>query len=263
MMRLSFMAFLLLAVVAGASSHAHAQSNFKGLNIVLAEATIPPTTSSSEIVGSEQVAPAVSQDGASQPVTTTTPADALHDATAGEHGAPTAEENSSGGLPQFNPASWPSQIFWLTIIFGMFYVLSTTWIVPKLSSIVTTRADYISGNLKEAENLSNQAHHIKDEYETSLKTSQITAADSIKLVQENAKQKLNQSMAVYRERFESEVAKTEADIERAKADAMVDMNKIVATVAATAAEKIAGVPADASQAENVVRLLNDKKAKAA
>ena len=259
MMRLSFLAFSLLALTVCGSLTAHAQSNFKGLNIVLAEATTP-APSSLDAAGTG--APAtVTHDDASHETTSAAPhGDATaHDAAATGEG----HAEGSSGLPQFNPASWPSQIFWLTVIFGTFYVLSATWIVPKLSNIVTTRADYISTNLKEAENLSNQANHIKDEYEASLKSSQARAADTIKNVQDGAKQKLNQSMTAYRERYESEVGKTEADIETAKADAMVEMNKIVATVAATAAEKIAGVPADASQAENVVRLLNDKKAKAA
>lgn len=255
MMRLSFLAFSLLALTVCGSLTAHAQSNFKGLNIVLAEATTPAPSSSDEVgTGTPS---AVTHDDASHE-TTSSESTVAPAAAEGEHHA-----EGSSGLPQFNPASWPSQIFWLTIIFGTFYVLSATWIVPKLSNIVTTRADYIATNLKEAENLSNQANHIKDEYEASLKSSQARAADAIKNVQDGAKQKLNQSMTAFRERYETEVGKTETDIETAKADAMHEMNKIVATVAATAAEKIAGVPADASQAENVVRLLNDKKAKAA
>lgn len=272
MMRLSFMAFLLLVISMCGSMPAQAESNFKGLNIVLAEATIPAPVASPEAVGTDAMVPSVvQQHDASQSTTTTETPSATMDAQSHEahgdmHSAATTGEHGkegSSGLPQFNPSSWPSQIFWLTIIFGTFYVLSTTWIVPKLSNIVTTRADYIADNLKAAEDLSNKANHIKDEYEASLKSSQAKAVDTIKSVQETAKQKLNQSVASFRERYEAEVAKTEADIERAKSDAMNDMNKIVATVASNAAEKIAGVPADASQAENVVRLLNDKKAKAA
>jgi F-type H+-transporting ATPase subunit b len=172
-------------------------------------------------------------------------------------------EHSSSGLPQFNPASWPSQIFWLTIIFGSFYALSSFWIVPKMGSIVTARADYISDNLKQAETLSNEAHHIKHDYESDLKTSHIKANETIQSIHETSKARLNASVTEFRQTYERDIAATESMIKKAQDDAMVDMNKIVATVASSAAEKIAGISTDKAQAENVVKLLNDKRAKAA
>jgi F-type H+-transporting ATPase subunit b len=247
MMMRSFLFGLCMVVLCAGSTLAKAEpTNFKGLNIVTAEAiTITPS------VDLQSATPVtIDEMNTSSTVEVAPTADPHH-------------EKSSGGLPQFNPASWPSQIFWLTIIFGTFYAVSSVWIVPKMSGIVTSRADYISGNLKQAEDLSNQAHHIKEEYETSLMSAQSKASHEIKAVQDSAKQKLNQSIADFRVVFENDVAATESDIINAKNNAMVDMNKIVATVASTAAQKIAGVSADETQAQNVVKLLNDKKAKAA
>ena len=245
--------FTLFIILSCATSHAaNAQSQFKGLNIVTAEAITAPAP--------------INGDAAAQPVINEMTNEVTSEMTASPEAIPNEHaegHEGSSGLPQFNPASWPSQIFWLTIIFGSFYALSTFWIVPKMGSIVTARADYIADNLKQAEQLSNDAHHIKDGYETSLKSSQAQAVNAIADVQNNAKIRLQTAMNDLRQKQDTEVAATEAKINAAKADAMQDMNKIVATVAASAAEKIAGVKADASSAENVVKLLTDKKAKAA
>lgn len=287
MMRQVFTMLLVLFALTTAHT-AQADTEFKGLKLAAAEniggmpsngvtsdaeapvAATPTTMDHNTMdMGHENMAPTSEPSSEMMPTPDASMPNAAMDATAPqaahtEEGAESAEgHEGSSGLPQFNPASWPSQIFWLTIIFGTFYALSSLWIVPKMGAMVGKRADYIAENLKQAETLSEQAQDVKDSYELALKTSQATAGDAIKSVQDNAKNRMNASMAEFRTRFESEVANTETDITRAKDSAMADMNKIVATVAAEAAHKIAGVSTDASQAENVVRLLNDKKAEAA
>ena len=249
MMMRYFILLLLSVVTFCVMNTAHAEdASFRGLNIIMAESTTEMGTQTPElIVDPSNVMP--SSTIVPVPVATDT--------------AHKDESHGSGGLPQFNPASWASQIFWLTIIFGTFYALSSLWIVPKMSGIVTARADYISDNLKHAETLSNEAHHIKHEYESDLKSSHMKANDTINSIHEKAKARANASIAEFRQTFEADMAKTEHAIEKAQADAMQDMNKIVATVASTAELKIAGIQTDTTQAENVVKLLSDKKAKAA
>jgi len=56
------------------------------------------------------------------------------------------------------------------------------------------------------------------------------------------------------------VADTEKSIEQAKEAAMVDMERIIIELATQAAEKIAGIPASESGAENVVKSLGQKVA---
>ena len=40
----------------------------------------------------------------------------------------------SGGMPQLDPEFWVSQIFWLTITFGILYFTLSKLILPKISS---------------------------------------------------------------------------------------------------------------------------------
>ena len=40
----------------------------------------------------------------------------------------------SGGMPQLNPEFWISQIFWLTLTFGILYIILSKIILPKIST---------------------------------------------------------------------------------------------------------------------------------
>lgn len=253
MMRYFTLTLLTLLSCAALNPAQANETQFKGLNIIMAQSAPASDTSPVTIESAPELQTEIAPSSAIVPVPTIETSDAAHK----------NEAHGSSGLPQFNPASWASQIFWLTIIFGTFYALSSFWIVPKMGSIVTARADYISDNLKQAETLSNEAHHIKHDYETDLKTSHIKANETIQSIHEQSKARLNASVTEFRQTYERDIAATESMIKKAQDDAMVDMNKIVATVASSAAEKIAGITTDKAQAENVVKLLNDKKAKAA
>ena len=172
------------------------------------------------------------------------------------------EHASSGGLPQFDPSSWPSQIFWLAICFVVLYFVFSRVTLPRLSGIIETRRQTIEANMKDAENISAAAEQVKEAYEQSLKDAVQRASATVKAADDAAKAKLSEALVDFRERYDREVAATETRLAQSSSRAMEEMTGIAATIAAQAAEKIAGIPADQSQAESVVRSLS-QKAKAA
>ena len=58
----------------------------------------------------------------------------------------------SGGMPQLNPEFWVSQIFWLTLTFGILYVVLSKIILPKISVNLESRKSEIQENIEAAEN---------------------------------------------------------------------------------------------------------------
>ena len=57
----------------------------------------------------------------------------------------------SGGMPQLNPEFWLSQIFWLTLTFGILYVFLSKIILPKISANLESRKSEIQENIEAAE----------------------------------------------------------------------------------------------------------------
>ncbi len=171
----------------------------------------------------------------------------------GEHGG-------SGGLPQFNPDSWPSQAFWLVISFGAFYFFFSRIILPSMAGTINARTSKIEGDIRAAEELSARAQEIKESYESGLLQAASKATSDLKDIDEAAKAKLASALADFRTRYESEVAKVEANLDQSKNAAMNDVQKIAADLAAQAAQKIAGIPANSADAESVVKSLKNKAA---
>ena len=58
----------------------------------------------------------------------------------------------SGGMPQLNPEFWISQIFWLTITFGILYIVLSNIILTKIRNNLEIRKSQILENIEAAEN---------------------------------------------------------------------------------------------------------------
>ena len=67
------------------------------------------------------------------------------------------EEGNNGGLPQFNAAFFLTQLFWLTAIFGTFYLLVQGVAVPKVVQVIENRDAKIALDIKRAEEARNEA----------------------------------------------------------------------------------------------------------
>ena len=50
------------------------------------------------------------------------------------------EAHGSGGLPQFDPTWWPSQLLWLALTFAVLYFVFSRSTLPRLGGILETRA---------------------------------------------------------------------------------------------------------------------------
>lgn len=72
------------------------------------------------------------------------------------------------GFPPFDHTYFFSQIFWLAISFGLFYLFISRVIVPNMGRVLETRHDRIASDLDNAVRLKSEAEGIKKEYEKGL-----------------------------------------------------------------------------------------------
>ena len=117
-----------------------------------------------------------------------------------------AESASSGGLPQFDPSSFPSQLFWLAVTFSFFYWIMSSFILPRLGSAIEERRDRIADDLDQASEFKRQAEDAEAAYNKAL-------AD--------AKAKAQSIASQTRETLDTEIAEMSADAD-AKAAAALD-----------------------------------------
>ena len=121
--------------------------------------------------------------------------------------AETAEEASGGGgLPQFDPSSFYSQLFWLAITFAFLYWVMSSFILPRLGGVIEERRDRIADDLDQASEFKHQAEEAENAYNKAL-------AD--------AKAKAQSIAAQTRDELDAEIAGLNADAD-AKAAAAVE-----------------------------------------
>ncbi len=146
-----------------------------------------------------------------------------------------AEEATSGGVfPPFDPATFASQILWLVITFGVFYMIMSRVIIPRLAGILEVRHDRISRDLDETERLKNEADAAHAAYEHDLAEAKKNAHS----IASEATEKTKAESAAAREKVEAELAGKMADAEARIADIKAKAMAEVGTIANDTAAEI-------------------------
>jgi F-type H+-transporting ATPase subunit b len=134
------------------------------------------------------------------------------------HGAEAAQAGSAG-LPQFDPSSWPSQLFWLALTFGVLYWMMAGYFLPHLGRTIAERRDRIADDLDKAAEGRAKASDAEKAYNQALadataKTQAIAAETRAKLAAQ-----LSELSAAADAEAAKNLAGAEARIAAMKADA--------------------------------------------
>ncbi len=191
------------------------------------------------------------------------PAGPAFDTAEAENPVHAAEEHGEGGLPQLNIATYPSQMFWLLVMFAVLYTAFSKSVLPMIGNVVEGREALIKGNLDEAERLKKEAQAVQDAYEKNLETARAEAIKAVLDVELAAKKKAADQLEVFRHKADKETAGAETRVMSEKDKVMGQMSSVAADVASVAAEKITGVSTDAQNVRAIVDNLAAIKAKAA
>lgn len=174
------------------------------------------------------------------------------------HGA--AEHASTGGLPQFDPTWFASQIFWMLIVFAALYLFLGRKVLPLMSDTLDNRRARVENDLDSARKMKDEAERVHQEYEAILTKARAKAAETFASIEEDMKAKTAGHLDEINARAVRETKEMEDSLQKLKANAMKDMDKVAAEIASLAAEKIIGVKTDLKQAQSVVETINKEAA---
>lgn len=148
-------------------------------------------------------------------------------------------------MPQLDPSSFASQIFWLIIAFTMLYFFMSKFFVPRISQIVDGRENSVKANLETAEKLVAEQKAIKLEIAKLLEEARKTGSEIKNAAIKKAEIELNEAMA-----------KVESDISRS----MVAEEHRLSTFRAKMANEVEGVAKSLSE-EILTAIVDIKKKK--
>ena len=164
----------------------------------------------------------------------------------------------SGGMPQLNPEFWISQIFWLTLTFGILYVVLSKLILPKISANLELRKSQIQENIEAAEKQRKNSESKLKEYEDIVLESKLKAKSIFKDAQEKVIKDINSKKETLDGQIDEEIKKAEKEIDLLKKSAPEKINKIAIETSSELVKKLIGADVNNSSISAIVDDLSKK-----
>jgi F-type H+-transporting ATPase subunit b len=164
----------------------------------------------------------------------------------------------SGGMPQLNPEFWISQIFWLTLTFGILYIILAQIILPKISANLELRKSQIQENIEAAEKQRENSESKLKEYDEIILKSKLEAKNIFKDAREKALKDINAKKEILDKQIDGEVSNAENEIEKLKKIAPEKINKIAIETSTELAKKLIGTEINNSSISAIVDDLSKK-----
>lgn len=168
----------------------------------------------------------------------------------------TTTEAGHGGaevFPPFDPTHFPSQLLWLAITFGLFYLLMSKVVIPRIGGILETRHDRIAQDLDEASRLKAEADAAIASYEQDLASARAKGNAIASTARDEAKAKADAERAKIEASLQDKIAGAETRIAEIKAKALADVGSIAEETTAALVEQLIGAKATKAEIASAVK----------
>ena len=164
----------------------------------------------------------------------------------------------SAGMPQLNPEFWISQIFWLTLTFGIMYIVLSKLILPKISANLELRRSQIQENIEAADKQREESETKLKEYEEIILKSKLNAKKIFKETREKALKDINLKKDSLDGQINEEIKKAEAEINALKKNAPEKINKIAIEASSEILKNLIGTEINNSSISAMVNELSKR-----
>ncbi len=148
--------------------------------------------------------------------------------------------HESGGFPPFEPDMYPSQLLWLAITFGLFYLFLKRVALPRISNILEVRNDRIAQDLDQAARLKDEADEAVAAYEQELADAKAKANTIGQEARDAAKAEADAERKSVEAELDEKLKKSEARIGEIKRAALADVDTIAEDTAGLIVAELVG-----------------------
>jgi F-type H+-transporting ATPase subunit b len=162
---------------------------------------------------------------------------------------------ATGGsaFPPFEPSTFPSQLLWLAIAFGLLYYVMSRVIVPRFHGIVETREVTVARDLDAAAAAKRDAESAGEAYDTALAQAKSNAQAIASKTRDAMQAEADAKRKALEEDLAQRLAAAEAQITARKTEAMGNVRAIAEETAIAIVERISG---SAPAADSVAKALD-------
>ena len=163
-----------------------------------------------------------------------------------------ADDGGSGGLPQLDFTTWPTQIFWLVVSFGLAYLLMWRIVTPAIGSVLEERHTRVNSDMQRAKKATEEAEEMRVSFEAQLDDARTKAAEKTRETLARAQAQAEKQGAEAAQRLVAKVEKAEAEVAKARGAALKEIDDVAADGAVDAAMSLAGIKVTKADAKKAV-----------
>ncbi|XDZ65073.1 F0F1 ATP synthase subunit B' [Alphaproteobacteria bacterium LSUCC0684] len=159
----------------------------------------------------------------------------------------------SGGLPQLDLTTWPTQIFWLIVTFALAYVLMWRIVTPRIASVLEDRHARLDGDMQRARTAADEAEEMRLSYEKQLADARANASEKTRTTLAEAQAEADKKNAAVARKLATKISKAETRIMEARDTALNELDDIAASSAIDAAAALTGIKITKTDAKKAVK----------
>ena len=144
-------------------------------------------------------------------------------------------------MPQFDPSTFTSQIFWLLITFIALYWVVAKIGVPRIGEVLEQRARVIQDDLDRASQLKADTEEAIATYESAMAAARDQAREHLRLARTEMKEITEARTSELSDKIAKQVEEAEARISLAKTVAMESLTDITTETARDVVNKLAQI----------------------
>lgn len=162
-------------------------------------------------------------------------------------------------MPQFDFATFPSQIFWLLISFAALYFLLARTALPKIGAVLEARQRKMDDDLERATELELQAKEALVAYEAELDAARDQAQSAIRQATDEMAADAEQQHQKLAAKLTADVEAAEGRIAAACKDALAHILQVANEAARATTARLIGVEVDEGQASEAVAAVSKER----
>jgi F-type H+-transporting ATPase subunit b len=143
-------------------------------------------------------------------------------------------------MPQFDPNVWPTQIFWLAVLFALLVWLMAKVALPPITNILEEREVRIEDRLRRAEHLKREAESVAAAYERTIAEARAEAQAMVQRVRDQAQQQESERHAALTASLNQQIEAAERRIAAARNEALGKVADVASDLVGSITEKLIG-----------------------
>ena len=162
-------------------------------------------------------------------------------------------------MPQFDPNTFASQLFWLLVTFGLLFVIVSRVLLPRIAGLLEARQERIDDDLDRAAAVKDEAEAILAAYNKTMADGKAEALGLLRQATEEMAAEAAKRHEGLAAKLAEEVSAAEARIQEAKTAAVANIGQVAGEVAQAAVERLIGIEVDQATAGKAVEITMGKE----